>query len=94
MSDKRRVADEIQKSVADFGVLELGLADQGAAGDAVHPLRLGIDVALWIDIDVEELPRRQQVVDLDAGDFDQPVSRLWIKPGGFSVEYDLTRHVP
>ena len=43
---------------------------------------------------VERPPGRQQVVDLDAADLNQPVAGLGVEAGGFGVEDDFASHDP
>jgi hypothetical protein len=71
---------------------ELRLAAQEGLRQAVHPLGLDRHVAARVDIDVEAAPGRDEVLDLEAGEFDQAVTEMGLEAGGFGVEYDLTRH--
>jgi hypothetical protein len=92
VGDDRGVGDEIQEGVDHVGMLEARLARQEGRREAVHPLGVDRHVAAGVDVDVETPPRRDEVLDLQAGDFHQPVARGRLEAGGLSVEYDLTRH--
>ena len=66
---------------------------QVGGADAVHPLGVGVDGAVGLDVLVELAARRHEVDDLDAGDLDDPVAELHFQPGCFGVEDDLP-HAP
>src|SRR6202034_3264900 len=55
----------------------------------MHGEGFGRHVALGIDMPVKGLASRHAVENLDAADFDQPVTAERIKAGGFGIENDF-----
>ncbi len=88
---QRRIANEFQEGVDDFGEQRLG--GQELSRQAVHGKRFRRHVALGIDVAVIGLPGRHAVVDLDAADFDQPVAAQRIEACGFGIENDFAHEV-
>ncbi len=92
MGDDRCLADEFHQVGGNFAefrrVPDLGVSD------AVDPDGVGIDQPLGMDQAVKTAPGRQQVLDLDTADLDQPVTLTGIQSGGFGVEDDFASHDP
>jgi hypothetical protein len=57
----------------------------------VHPFRLEVYFALGIDQAVERAAGRDEVVELDAGDLDQPVTAFRVEAGGLGVGRSMKR---
>ena len=74
--------------------MKLGRVLHLVVGDAVHLDGVRRDQPLRVDEAVKGSPRRQQILDLDTAHFDQPVARLGVEAGGFSVENDFAGHAP
>ncbi len=91
VGDQRRVGHELQELLADL--FELRLVQQEIQADAVHRLRLGVDLAAGMDVAVEMAPGRDEILELQARHFDQPVAGAGIQAGGLGIEDDLAGHV-
>ena len=92
MGDDLRIADEVHQVVHDL--VELGRVPNLVVSDAVDLDGVRRDQPLRVDEAVKRPAGRQQVLDLDAADLDQPVARLRVEAGGFGVQNDLARHGP
>src|SRR6516162_7681302 len=87
MRNKRRVANERDQVVDDFG--EKRLIPEEFAGQAVDGDGLGRHIALGIEVAMKALPARNAIDELDAADLHQSVPLEGIKPRRFGIEHDL-----
>src|SRR5580693_6685700 len=87
VDDQRRVAEEGDQVVHDFGKESLVLEE--LIIEAVNRKRFRRHAALGVEIAVERLARGDAVDELDAADFDHAVPGKRIKAGGFGIEHDL-----
>jgi len=85
-------ATKSRKASTHVRMLEARLAGQEGRRQAVHALGVRRHVAAGVDVDVEAPPRRHEVLDLQAGDFHQPVAGGGLEAGGLGVKDDLARH--
>ncbi|CDH45148.1 hypothetical protein BN874_210028 [Candidatus Contendobacter odensis Run_B_J11] len=81
------IADEVEELIRDVG--KARLMGEKFAGNAVNPLRLFVNSAIRLQVDMEVLAGQPPVYQFDAADFDDPVPLGGIKAGGFGVEDDL-----
>ena len=81
-----------ERCIADVGRVQCELKASGLDEASCQHI-LTAQCAL-LDEAVKGPPGRQQILDFDAAHFDQPVARLGIEAGGFSVENDFAGHVP
>ena len=93
MRNKRRVANERNQVVDDFGEERLVLEE--LARQAVDGGGLGGHVALGIEIAMKALPARNAIDELDAADLHQSVPLEGIKPRRLGIEHDFAHvYVP
>lgn len=85
--DQLGALDELDELVGD--VAEARLVGQEFGGQAVDRQRLGVAVAVRVQVDVQVVAGGHPVDQFDAADFDDAVSLGGIQPGGFSVKDDL-----
>ncbi len=88
VDDQFAAADELQEFIDDVG--ELRLVGQEFQGDAVYRLGAGVDLAFRVDVFVQMAAGQPAVFHLDAGDFDDAVTRARVEAGGFGIEDDLS----
>ncbi len=88
---QRRVTQKGQQIVGDF--MEARLVPQHLQRDAMHPESLFRNVALGVDVMMEDLASGDAVEQLDAADLDQPVPLIRVKAGRFGIEHDLAHTV-
>ena len=82
-----RAFDVLEELFGDIG--ESRFADQEGIGDAVHPDRAFVTLAVRLQIDVEVAPGQAPADDLDAADLDDPVAFGDRHAGGFGIEDDV-----
>ena len=87
MRDQRRIAEKFEQLVD--ALMETRLVRKEGDRQAVHALCLGGHVAIGMKIGVETAPGLDPVDQLDAADFDQPVTVGGTEAGRFGVEDDL-----
>ena len=92
VGDHRRIADEAHQLV--HHLVEFRGSANLLVGDAVHPDGVRRDQPFGMHQGVKGPPGRQQILDLDAADLDQPIAGLRIEAGGFGVEDDFAGHGP
>ena len=89
--DQFAAADEFREFIDDVG--ELRLVGQEFQRDVVHRLGAGIDFAFRIDVLVQMAPGQSAIFHLDAGDFDDAVTRARVEARGFGIENNLAHGV-
>src|SRR5262249_21844127 len=93
MCNKRRIANERDQVIDDFGEERLVLEE--LARQAVDGNGLGRHIALGIEVAMKALPARNAIDELDAADLHQSVPLERIKPRRFGIEHDLAHvYVP
>ena len=68
---------------------EFGLVAQEFGGQAVHPQRALVAVALGVDVEMQVAAGQFAVQQFHAADFHNPVPGLGVQAGGFGVQDDL-----
>src|SRR5262249_2538055 len=85
--NKRRIADEYNQVLDDFGKERLVFEKLGR--QAVDRNGFGRHLALRIEIAMKTLPGRNAIDELDAADFHHPMALKGIESRGLRIEYDF-----
>ena len=87
VNDQAVAGDELGHRVGDRGKGRMPGEEFGV--QPMHHHGVGRDIALGVDIAVQLTPGRHMMKQFEAGDLDDPVPVLRVKPGGFRVDHDL-----
>ena len=92
MRHQRRIADELQELIGNFG--ELAMLHQKVARQPVHAHDFIRHAAFGVEIDVILAAGALEIEQLDAADFDDAVAEFDLEvvrknAGGFRIEHDF-----